>query len=226
MILSYKFRLYPKKEQEERLLETLELCRQVYNHFLAQWKEKDKVPSRLELQGQIPKLKMEKPELNNVYSKVLQMVLHRLYSNLKALSRLKKNGKVGRLRFKSKGRYKSFIYNQSGFKLIKTGKRLDILHLSKIGDIPIRVHRAVEGEIKQVIIKRYNSGKWFACICVEKEICVAQRKSERVVGIDVGVKHFLTDSDGRQIENPKFYEKTLEKIARGSSPNSARPSVT
>ena len=212
MILSYKFRLYPKKEQEERLLETLELCRQVYNHFLAQWKEKDKVPSRLELQGQIPKLKMEKPELNNVYSKVLQMVLHRLYSNLKALSRLKKNGKVGRLRFKSKGRYKSFIYNQSGFKLIKTGKRLDILHLSKIGDIPIRVHRAVEGEIKQVIIKRYNSGKWFACICVEKEICVAQRKSERVVGIDVGVKHFLTDSDGRQIENPKFYEKTLEKI--------------
>jgi putative transposase len=85
-------------------LETLELCRQVYNHFLAQWREKDKVPSRLELQGQIPKLKIEKPELNKVYSKVLQMVLQQLYSNLKALSQLKKNGKkVGRLRFKQKG---------------------------------------------------------------------------------------------------------------------------
>jgi putative transposase len=210
-MLSYKFRLYPKKEQEEKLVETLELCRQTYNYFLAQWR--DKIPSRFELQSQLPKLKREKPELNKVYSKVLQMVLYQLYSNLKTLSRLKKNGKkVGRLRFKSKGRYKSFIYNQSGFKLIKTGKRLDILHLSKIGDIPIRVHRAVEGEIKQVIIKRYNSGKWFACICVEKEICVAQRKSERVVGIDVGVKHFLTDSDGRQIENPRFYQRTLERI--------------
>jgi len=209
--LTYKFRLYPKKKQEERLLETLELCRQTYNYFLAQWR--DKIPSRLELQSQLPKLKHEKPELNKVYSKVLQMVLYQLYSNLKTLSRLKKNGKkVGRLRFKSKGRYKTFVYNQSGFKLIKTGKRLDILHLSKIGNIPIRVHRQVDGKIKQVIIKRYSSGKWFACIYVEKEVCVTQRKPERVVGIDVGVKHFLTDSDGRQIENPKFYEKTLERI--------------
>jgi putative transposase len=213
-MFSYKFRLYPKKEQEERLLETLELCRQVYNHFLAQWREKDKVPSRLELQGQIPKLKTEKPELNKVYSKVLQMVLQQLYSNLKALSQLKKNGKkVGKLRFKGKGWHKAFIYNQSGFKLIKTGKRLDLLRLSKIGDIPIRIHRAVEGEIKQVIIKKHNSGKWFACICVEKEIKVIRRELKKAIGIDVGIKHFLTDSEGRQIENPKFYEKTLERIS-------------
>jgi len=82
------------------------------------------------------------------------MVLHQLYSNLKASSQLKRNGKqVGRLRFKGKGWYKTFIYNQTGFKLIKTGKRLDLLHLSKIGDTPIRVHKEVEGEIKQIIIK-------------------------------------------------------------------------
>jgi len=37
---------------------------------------------------------------------------------------------------------------------MKTGKRLDILHLSKIGDIPIRAHRPVKGKIKQIIIKR------------------------------------------------------------------------
>jgi len=209
--LTYKFRLYPKHEQEERLLETLELCRKTYNYFLAQWK--DNIPSRLELQSQLPKLKMEKPELNKVYSKTLQMVLYQLYSNLKALSQLKKNWKkVGRLRFKGKGWFKTFCYNQSGFKIIKTGKRLDLLRLSKIGDIPIRMHREVEGEIKQVIIKRHNSGKWFAGICVEKEVNIIQREPERAVGIDVGIKHFLTDSDGRQIENPKFYQKTLERI--------------
>jgi putative transposase len=61
---------------------------------------------------------------------------------------------------------------------MKTGKRLDLLRLSKIGDIPIRVHRAVESEIKQVTVKRQNSGKWFACICVEKEACVTQREPE------------------------------------------------
>jgi putative transposase len=212
-MFSYKFRLYPKKEQEKKLAETLEFCRQTYNYFLAQWNGKEKIPSRFELQAQLPKLKREKPELNKVYSKVLQMVLQQLYSNLKALSQLKKNGKkVGRLRFKGKGWYKTFIYNQSGFKLIKTGKRLDLLRLSKIGDIPIRLHRAVEGEIKQVIIKKHNSGKWFACICVKKEIKVIRRELKKAIGIDVGIKHFLTDSEGRQIENPRFYEKTLERI--------------
>ena len=212
--LTYKFRLYPKKEQEEKLLGTLELCRQTYNYFLFQWNRKDKIPSRFELQSQLPKLKEEKPELNNVYSKVLQMVLYQLYSNLKVLSQLKKNGKkVGRLRFKGKGWFKSFCYNQSGFKLIKTGKRLDILRLSKIGDIPIRVHRVVEGEIKQVIIKRHNSGKWFACLCVEKEVNAIRRERRKAVGIDLGIRHFLTDTDGRQIENPRFYERTLKRIS-------------
>ncbi|MBS7613667.1 helix-turn-helix domain-containing protein, partial [Candidatus Bathyarchaeota archaeon] len=74
--VTYKFRLYPKKEQEDKLLEALELCRQTYNYFLAQWK--GKIPSRLELQAQLPKLKAEKPELDKVYSKVLQMVLYQL----------------------------------------------------------------------------------------------------------------------------------------------------
>jgi len=93
----------------------------------------------LELQSQLPELKKAKPELNGFYSKVLQMALYQLYSNLKDLSRLKKNNKrVGGIRFKGKGWYKTFIYNQSGFKLIETGKRLDLSHPSKIGDIPIK----------------------------------------------------------------------------------------
>jgi len=211
--ITYKFRLYPKNEQEEKLLETLELCRQTYNYFLAQWNRRDQIPSRLELQAQLPKLKSESPELNKVYSKVLQMVLHQLYSNLKALSQLKKNGKkVGRLRFKGRGRFKTFAYNQSGFKIIRTGKRLDLLYLSKIGEIPVRMHREVKGNIKQVIVKRHSSGKWFACVCIEENTQVKQRPIQRMTGIDVGVKHFLTDSDGRQMENPKFYERSLKRI--------------
>jgi len=210
-MIAYKFRLYPSKEQEEKLLKTLEICRWTYNYFLSIINESKKVPSRLKLQAELPKLKKEKPELEKVYSKVLQMVLHQLYSNLKALSKLKKNGKkVGRLRYKGKW-FKTFVYNQSGFKIIKTGKRLDKLHLSKIGDIPIRIHREIEGKVKQVIIKRYKSRKWFALVCVETESTPVP-KTNRVIGIDVGVRYFLTDNDGRQIENPRFYEKTLNRI--------------
>jgi len=89
-MITYKFRLYPTKEQEEKLLETLEICRQTYNYLLSRIMKSDKVPSRLELQAELPTLKKEKPDLQTVYSKVLQMVLYQLYSNLKALSKLKK----------------------------------------------------------------------------------------------------------------------------------------
>lgn len=213
MQITYKFRLYPSKEQKEKLLQTLELCRQTYNYFLSRLNERDKTPSRLRFQAQLPELKKGKPELNNVYSKVLQMVLYQLYSNLKGLSQLKKNGKkVGRLRYKGKGWYKTFVYNQSGFKILKTGKRLDLLHLSKIDDIPVRVHREIKGNIKQIIIKRYNSGKWFACLCIENNTPTEKQQIEKTVGLDVGVKHFVTDSMGRQIENPKFYQKSLRRI--------------
>lgn len=210
-MITYKFQLYPTEDQERKMLETLEICRETYNYFLSRIKESNKCPSRLELQSELPKLKKEKPELNKVHSKVLQMVLHQLYSNLKALAKLKKNGKkVGKLRYKGKW-FKTFIYNQSGFKIIETGRRLDKLHLSKIGDIPIRIHRKIKGKIKQVIIKRYNSGKWFALVCVEKEKKQLP-KTNRAIGIDVGIRFFLTDSEGRQIENPRFYEKTLKRI--------------
>ena len=213
MQITYKFRLYPSKEQKENLLQTLELCRQTYNYFLSRLNERDKTLSRLRFQAQLPELKKGKPELNNVYSKVLQMVLYQLYSNLKGLSQLKKNGKkVGRLRYKGKGWYKTFVYNQSGFKILKTGKRLDLLHLSKIDDIPVRMHREIKGNIKQIIIKRYNSGKWFACLCIENNTPTEKQQIEKTVGLDVGVKHFVTDSMGRQIENPKFYQKSLRRI--------------
>jgi len=212
MQLTYKFRLYPNKSQENKLLETLELCRQTYNYFLSQWNGKNRIPNRLELQAQLPELKKEAPKLNKAHSKVLQMVLYQLYSNLKALSRLKKNGKkVGRLRYKGKW-FKTFCYNQSGFKITRTWKRLDSLHLSKIGNIPIRLHREIKGKMKQVIVKRHNSGRWFAYICVESDSQAEDRRIQKAVGLDMGIKHFLTDSEGRQIENPKFYERTLEKI--------------
>jgi putative transposase len=211
---SYKFRLYPSKNQEQKLLETLDKCRFVYNKMLEGLNEQDK-PNRLELQNSIPKLKEEHPELKKVYSKVLQYESYRLFSNLRALARLKKNGKkVGKLRFKGKGWFKTMCYNQSGFKIIKTGKRLELLHLSKIGNIPIRIHREVKGKIKQIVVKRYNSGKWFACIQVESNIEKENKPIEKKVGIDMGIKYFLTDSDGLRIENPKFLDKSYKRLRK------------
>ena len=137
------------------------------------------------------------------------MVNYQLWSNIKALHKLKENGKkVGKLRYKGKGWFKTLNFNQSGFKIDFENNRLI---LSKVGSIPIKLHRSIEGKIKGVIVKRERSGRWYAIVQVEDELEPLPR-SGKTIGIDVGIRHFLTDSDGRQIENPKFYERTLNRI--------------
>uniref|UniRef100_UPI0025E82A81 RNA-guided endonuclease InsQ/TnpB family protein n=1 Tax=Methanothermococcus sp. TaxID=2614238 RepID=UPI0025E82A81 len=140
------------------------------------------------------------------------MVNNKLWSNLKALGKLKHKGhKVGKLRFKSsKNHYKTLEYNQSGFKVDYKTKRLK---LSKIGEIPIKLHRKIKGEIKGVIIKKEPTGKWFAFFQVEEEPKPLP-KTNKVVGIDLGIDGYAIDSDGNKFENPKFIDKTLDKIKK------------
>jgi putative transposase len=196
--------------QEQKLFATIDQCRWLYNHFLEKLNQKPgKIPQRYELQATLPKLKREHSELKCVYSKVLQMVLHQLYSNLSALAKLKRNGrKVGKLRFKGRDWFKSFTYNQSGFKVIEgCGKRRE-LWLSKIGAIPIVLHRDLDGEIKQVHIKREHSGRWFACFSVEFEDTPMVDKISKPVGIDLGIEHYIADTNGNFVEHPHTITKS------------------
>jgi len=211
---AYKFRLYPSKQIKQKLLWTLDKCRFIYNDMLDSLNKQEK-PNRLKLQSQLPKLKNQYPELKKVYSKVLQYEPYKLFSNLRALSQLKKKGKrVGKLRFKGKEWFKTFTYNQSGFKIMLTGKRCQTLHLSKIGDIPMRIHRTFKGTIKQITVKRYKSGTWFAMLSVEQKTNIKPAKITKAVGIDVGITNFTTDSDGRTITNPYNLKKSMKKLRR------------
>ena len=97
MLLSYRFRIYPSKAVQAKLQEHLELCRWLYNRLLEELKRTREEGRRLtakDTQALIVKLKREeKPELGKVYSKVLQMVNYQLWGNIRALSRLRKNGR-------------------------------------------------------------------------------------------------------------------------------------
>jgi len=131
----------------------LELCRWPYNEILAVRKNTyvldGKSVSYYETKKLLPTWKKEKPELNQVHYQVLQEVSKRVDLAYQAFFHRVKNGeKPGYPRFKGKGRYDSFTYTQSGFSL-KSGK----LWLSKIGDIKIKLHRAVVGEIRRLTIR-------------------------------------------------------------------------
>jgi len=107
---------------------------------------------------------------------------------MKGLSQLKKKGnKVGRLRFKGKGFFKTFAYNQSGYKLMITGKRCQTLKLSKIGEVQIRCHRNIDGSIKQVVVKKGQSGKWFAFLITDEKKGIMQKDIKNVVGMANGL---------------------------------------
>ncbi len=210
-MLSQKFRLYPSKQVEEMLFHQLNLCRWLYNRLLEELnnaKAEGRKITQKDTQALIVKLKTENPELEQVYSKVLQMVNYQLWSNIRALSTVKKNGrKIGKLRFKGNW-FKTLNYNQSGFRI--DGKKL---YLSKVGAINIKLHRPAEGKIKGLFVKRELSGKWFAIFqCENTSTCLTE--NGRAIGLDVGLKFFLSDSDGRQIENPKFYERSFERMQK------------
>ncbi len=212
-MISYKYPIFPNKVTQQKLAEALDACRWLCNKLLKKMNESREIGIKLrtyETQNMIPSLKLENPKLNLVYSKALQMVNYTLHSNISSLAALKRNGyDVGPLRFKGYGWYKTLNYNQSGFKLDQHHGRL---HLSKIGNIRIKLYRKIKGCIKAVIVKR-EGRQWFAIVQVDQEP-EPLPETGRSVGLDVGLMSFVVDSDGNSIENPKYAEKSARKLAR------------
>jgi len=215
---SFKYRIYPTKSQRSRMERTLDLCRWVYNQTLAYrkdaWEKEGRSTSKYETHNLLPEWKVEKPELIEVHSQVLQNVQERVEMAFKAFfRRIKLGEKPGYPRFRGRGWYDSFTYPQSGFKLL-CGK----LRISKVGDVKIKLHRPIEGKIKRLTIRRTSTGKWFACFSVEiDDLPKPPWKDGSMVGIDVGLKSFATLSNGEKIDNPRFFrseEKALAKAQR------------
>jgi putative transposase len=198
------------------LEQTLEICRWVYNDTLAlrktAWEQEQHSISLYETNKILTQWKKERPDLNRVYSQVLQNVQVRVDLAFKSYFRRVKAGEnPGYPGFKGKGRYDSFTYPQSGFKL--DGDRL---HLSKIGDVRIVLHRPIEGRIKTLTVQRSSTGKWYACFSVEYEPSPLPQK-ETTFGVYFGLESFATLSTGEKIENPRFFrtdEKALAKAQR------------
>ncbi len=203
----------------------LDECRWLYNELLSQrklaYEELDITLSKYQQSMLLPLLKNERPSLDQVHSQVLQNVVDRLDKGFQAFFRRCRQGeKPGFPRFRGMHRYNSFCYPQSGFSLI--GKELK---LSKIGNIRLKMHRPIEGEVKTCTLRRNASGDWDVSLSCEVNIEPQVAKQE-AIGIDVGLEHFATLSDGGQIANPRFFkfeeqalakaQRKLEKMDKGT----------
>jgi len=214
MLKNFKYRIYPTKSQASKLNQILEECRWLWNHSLEQrknaWLEDKKNISNYEQNAELPKLKSERPSLKLVHSQVLQNVQERLDLAFKAFfRRIKKGEKPGYPRFKGKNRYDSFCYPQTGWKL-KGNK----IFLSKIGYVPIILHRNYEGTIKRCTVKRTPTGKWFVTLCCETNIEAPVIQIKKIVGVDLGIKSFAVLSDGVIVENPRYFKEDKSALAK------------
>ena len=213
---SFQFRLCPTKKQAKALQAQLDECRWLYNELLSQRKlaheELEISLSKYQQSMLLPLLKDERPSLTQVHSQVLQNVVDRLDKAFQAFFRRCKAGeKPGFPRFRGMHRYNSFCFPQSGFSLI--GKELK---LSKLGNIRVKMHRPIEGEVKTCTLRITASGEWDVSFSCEVNV-EPQAVNQNSVGIDVGLEHFATLSNGEQIANPRFFkqeEKILAKAQR------------
>ncbi len=204
MKYNYRYRLDPSDALQETLDRHRDLYRQVYNHFLYRLNQEDETTKYGEI-NQLPSIKQWWDDLTGLYSRTLQNVVERLYTNLSRLEVAKENGReVGLLKWKAPTEYRSFTYRQSGFELKNTSGQT-VLRLSKIGTIPVHFHREIpeNATIKQVTVKKEPTGEWFATFGVEtpEEPPKKPENPEKCVGIDVGILKYAHDTDGTAVES-------------------------
>ena len=240
MLRTYKYRLYSNKEVTSKLYWTLARCRELYNAALSERKDAYQKHQRtllyhnseghviavqmqanirvsdvsyLQQKRDLVAIKEEREEYQEIASHVLQDVMLRLEKGMKAFYRRIREGQTpGFPRFQGRNRYNSFTYpDGAGWKL-----NGNILHLSKIGDIKVKLRRPLEGSIKTCTIKK-EVDQWyvtFSCEIPDEQVGTHTPYTDDAIGIDLGLLHFATLSTGDTIENPRYYRKAQADLKR------------
>ncbi len=208
---AYSFRIYPTKKQTELINKTIGCSRFVFNHFLTHWndtyKETGKGLTYNACSAQLPQLKQELTWLKEVDSIALQSSLRNLADSFSRF--FKKQNKAPR--------YKSKKYKVQSYTTKHTSGNIGIvdrkIKLPKLGLVRFAKSREVEGRILNATIRRNPTGKYFVSILAEVEIQPFS-KTEKAIGIDLGITDFAIFSDGRKIDNHRFTSKMEKKLKR------------
>ena len=206
-----KFRIYPNKEQQNLIDRTLGCARFIYNQGLAyrmgQYKAGEKV-NYTATNAMLTEMKQQEEYafLKEVDSVALQQALRdldRAYQNF-----FKKLGRYPCFKSKHNHHQSYRTLNQRNTIRIVDGK----LKLPKLGFVKVKQSTEV-GHINNVTIGRTPTDKYFAVLNVDFEPAPLE-PTDAVIGLDVGIKAFATDSNGNTIPNHKHLEKAQRKLRR------------
>lgn len=208
MLVAYKFRLYPNKEQEVYFAKTFGCVRFIYNRMLS-----DKIDyykeTKQKLNNTPAQYKKEFEWLKEVDSLALantQMNLQTAYNNFF------KRPDLGFPKFKSKkNNHFSYTTNNQGGNIYVSERHIK---LPKIGLVRVKKHRDFDGLIKSVTVSKNPSGKYYVSVLVEQKEKEKLPATDSKIGIDLGIKEFCITSDGEMIENPKYLRKSEKRLRK------------
>ena len=214
MLKAYKYRIYPNKEQKIQIAKTFGCCRFVYNQTLAYRKEayerEKKSASKTDCNNYCNReLKKEYGWLKEVDKFALTNAIYNMDAAFQKFFR----ERAGYPKFKSKhNNHKSYTTNFTNGNIAADFEKGKI-KLPKLKEVKAKLHRKFDGQIKSAIVSQVPSGKYYVSVLVEtghKEM----PKTNKAVGLDLGIKDLCITSDGKKYGNPKTIRKYEKKLAR------------
>jgi putative transposase len=218
-MMVYEYKLDGNKKQCAAIEEAIRVVQFVRNTCLRLWMDSERV-SKNDLQTYCAVLAKEYPFASRLNSQARQasadrawFAIDRFYTNC----REHKPGKKGYPTFQHDNR--SVEYKQTGWKLDDDGKHITftdgcgIGRLRLVGNKKQKIETFPVKDIKRVRLVRRADG-YYCQLCVKAERFVSHVPSDSQLGIDVGLKSFLTDSEGNTVDNPRHYRKAEKKLKR------------
>ena len=216
MLIGYKYRIYPNKEQEILIQKTFGCCRFVYNELLEYkiklYKEENKNVNKIDCNNYCNRVLKNKYEFLREVDKF--SLTNSIYNMDVAFSNFLKQ-RSGFPKYKSKkNNYKSYKTNNGNEKSIEVDFELNRIKIPKLKWIKSKIHRKFNGKIKSATVSKNPSGKYFISVLVEEDKNKIKEFSDLNIGIDLGLKDLVITSNGDKFDNIKTTQKYAKKLAR------------
>ncbi len=217
-----KYRLYPFPDQKRELARQFEELRFLWNYALERrreaWCKEKRSVSYVDQCRDLARWRAYDTEgIGRVYGHVAQETLARLDDSFQHFfRRVKDGGTPGFPRFKREVRSLCYPDSNGSGAIVPGRNGTHRLHLSRVGEIPIEVHRTPpEGRVKTCSVKR-EGDRWFAVLTYGVSAPAPPPATPPVtpVGVDLGLSHLATLSTGEVVEPPKFLLRAEGRIAR------------
>lgn len=212
---SYKYRIYPTKSQANYLDQNFGAARFVWNQLVANFNSYSKCGPNRKLTCKILKTEPENFFLKDAISYALNCKLLDFEETKKQFFSKSRKTKLGRMKFKKKG-----ISNDS-FRVpgqaIKFNEAIDFekqtIKLTKMSPIKMVVDRTFSGQLRSVTVSKNKCNQYYVSVLVSEEQ-IQKPRTNRSIGIDLGIKDLMILSDGTKVSNPKWFRKSQAKLAK------------